>query len=234
MNIPVQTLQTKTMSSLEIAELTGKNHKDVLRDIKKILEEAEIQPAQFCASYKAGNGQMQPCFNLPRRECDLIIAGYSVKYRLAIIDRWQELEKQNPLPTSFSEALLLAGKIQAEKEAALLKIAQDKPKVEFANIITEDSNTRCIRIWIKAMKHENNLIVGEREVFKWLLENRYIFKDKNGYLPYSRYESNGCNYFTVVIDEINGKPRRQLKITGKGVVALTGKVVKAFAQDEVA
>jgi hypothetical protein len=33
-----------------------------------------------------------------------------------------------------------------------------------------------------------------------------------------------------VIDEINGKPRRQLKITGKGVVALTGRVVKAFAQ----
>lgn len=69
----------KTMSSLDIAELTGKEHSKVLSDIKRILDEVEINHAVFGSVYKAGNGQMQPCFNLPRRECDLVIAGYSAK-----------------------------------------------------------------------------------------------------------------------------------------------------------
>jgi len=139
---------------------------------------------------------------------------------------------QFPIPQTLSEALMLAGQLAAEKEAALSKIEVDKPKVKFADIVTDCSNTRCIRVWVKAMKSENNLTVGEQEVFKWLVKNGYIFKHDKGYLPKSRYEANGLNYFTVVIDEINGKPRRQLKITGKGVVALTGKVVAAFSKNK--
>ena len=134
------------------------------------------------------------------------------------------------LPQTYAAALRQLADETEAKETALAKIKADKPKVEFAEIVTEDSNTRCVRVWVKAMKHENNLTVGEQQVFKWLLDNRYIFKDSGGYLPYAKYEANGANYFTVVIDDINGKPRRQLKITGKGVVALTGKVVKAFSQ----
>ena len=136
--------------------------------------------------------------------------------------------KKSNEPKSFSQALRLAADVQEKLEVAQLKIEVDAPKVQFAEVVSDSSNTRCIRIWVKAMKHENNLTVGEQQVFKWLLDNRYIFKEYGGYLPYSKYEANGTNYFTVVIDEINGKPRRALKITGKGVVALTGKVVSHF------
>ena len=86
----------KTMSSLEIAKLTGKPHNDVLKDIRRILKEVEIGAGQFSHSYKSLQNKYLPCYNLPRRECDLIIAGYSAKYRLAIIDRWQELETYIP------------------------------------------------------------------------------------------------------------------------------------------
>lgn len=91
------------MSSLEIAELTGKEHRNVLADIRKVLDEAGISAADFSAVYKNQQGRETPCFNLPRRECDLVVSGYSVKYRLAIIDRWHELE-----------ALLLAGQLDAK------------------------------------------------------------------------------------------------------------------------
>jgi phage regulator Rha-like protein len=85
----------QTMSSLEIAELTGKQHKHVLADIRRTLEEAGISADGFSAVYKNQQDRDTPCFNLPRRECDLVISGYSVPYRLAIIDRWQELESKN-------------------------------------------------------------------------------------------------------------------------------------------
>ena len=77
---------------LEIAELTGKRHDNVLKSIRHILDEAEIDPVQFNGVYLGGNGQDRVCFNLPRLECDLVVSGYSAKYRLAIIKRWHELE----------------------------------------------------------------------------------------------------------------------------------------------
>ena len=95
-----------TMSSLEISELTGKPHKDVLETIRKTFKEEGINPAEFSAVYKAGNGQEQPCFNLPRRECDLVVSGYHEAYRVTIIKRWQEikLSKAN-LPTIYFNEL---------------------------------------------------------------------------------------------------------------------------------
>ena len=40
-----------SMSSLEIAKLTGKEHKNVLRDIRTMLEELEIDQLRFERSY---------------------------------------------------------------------------------------------------------------------------------------------------------------------------------------
>jgi len=106
---------TQTMSSLEIAKLTGKRHSDVLIDIRRILEEVEIRTTDFSAVYLSEQNKELPCFNLPRRECDLVISGYSVKYRLAIIDRWHELEALSPkIPQTYISAL--EALIESEKE----------------------------------------------------------------------------------------------------------------------
>ena len=58
-----------TMSSLEIAKLTGKDHKNVLADIRKMLNELEITELSFQLSYKDSTGRSLPCFNLPKHEC---------------------------------------------------------------------------------------------------------------------------------------------------------------------
>ena len=50
----------------------------------------EIDQSKFGAVYIAGNGEERIFFNVPRMECDLVVSGYSAKYRLAIIKRWQE------------------------------------------------------------------------------------------------------------------------------------------------
>jgi len=87
-------LKIETMSSLTIAELTGKRHDNVLRDIEKVLAEVEIDVLKFEGYYFGENNRQQRCYHLPRRECDLLVSGYNAKYRLAIIDRWQYLEDQ--------------------------------------------------------------------------------------------------------------------------------------------
>lgn len=86
--------ETLTMTSREIAELTGKQHKDVLYDIRKMLEELEVHSADFSAEYKDSTGRTLPAFTLPERETYILITGYSVTMRAKVIDRWKELEAQ--------------------------------------------------------------------------------------------------------------------------------------------
>jgi phage regulator Rha-like protein len=112
----------RTMSSLEIAKLTEKAHNDVLKDIRRILEEVGIGAGEFSRTYLTEQNKEMPCFHLPRRECDLIIAGYSAKYRLAIIDRWQELEAKFKTPQTFIEAMQLATQTLIENEALKVEV----------------------------------------------------------------------------------------------------------------
>ena len=46
------TVNVKSMSSLEIAELTGKEHKNVMADIRKMLEDLNVLAADFLAVRK--------------------------------------------------------------------------------------------------------------------------------------------------------------------------------------
>ena|SRR5690554_2091875 len=79
-----------TMSSREIAELTGKRHDHVKRDIRNMCKQLEIDSAQFCAQYRDGSGRTFPCFNLNFHLASTLIAGYSSKARMAIISRLEE------------------------------------------------------------------------------------------------------------------------------------------------
>jgi len=133
-----------TMSSLQIAAITGKSHRDVVRDILVVFRQAEIDARKFAHTYKDSQNRNQKHFILPRRECDLVVSGYSVKYRLAIIDRWHELESKQAfqLPTSFADALRLAADQQEAIETLRIEVAEAAPKVEFYDTVTE-SNTDC-------------------------------------------------------------------------------------------
>jgi phage antirepressor YoqD-like protein len=223
-----------TMTLKEITDLLDVRHNDAMAKVASMAKEPSFGVLRKTRITSGGaGGRPTETYVLDKRQSMAVASKLNTALLMRVIDRWLELEASvSPVMTLEQMTLaVIQGQQQkiAEMEAQALL---DKPKVKFAEVVTESGNTRCIRVWVKSMKHENNLIVGERAVFKWLLDNRYIFKEGSGYLPYAKYEANGLNYFTVVIDEINGKPRRMLKITGKGVVALTGKVVECFCGNE--
>ena len=81
------------MSSLEIAERTGKEHKHVLRDIRTMIDQLgspNLDSKQY-SIVMANNNKTHEI--LLDKELTLVLAtGYNVPLRLKIIKRWQELE----------------------------------------------------------------------------------------------------------------------------------------------
>lgn len=85
---------TLIMSSREIAELTGKEHKNVIRTIKDLLAaeilDAQIEPLKF--EYR---GQWFDYYELKKRDSLILVALLSPEFTAHIVDRWQELECQS-------------------------------------------------------------------------------------------------------------------------------------------
>lgn len=80
------------MDSRDIAKLTFKQHKSVLRDIEKMLP--KVIGTKVCRlEYKDSRGRIQPYYCLPHRELLILLTGYSVELRTAVIDRWAYLER---------------------------------------------------------------------------------------------------------------------------------------------
>lgn len=79
----------ETMSSLEIAKLTGKEHKNVIRDIERIFTELKIEPSNYLGSYQDVTGRNLKCYSLDEELTITLTSGYSIPQRHAIIKEWQ-------------------------------------------------------------------------------------------------------------------------------------------------
>lgn len=171
----------KTMSSREIADLTGKRHDNVMQDVRKML--LELYPAgapDFSGTYKTEQGNNYQVFHLPKRECLILVSGYSISLRAKIIDRWQELEAINQpsaIPQTFAAALQLAA-----DQAKLIEAA--KPKIEYHDTVLK-SKTGLTTTEIASEKNMsaiamNRLLAAKgiqrRIGGRWVLTVKYMGK----------------------------------------------------------
>jgi phage regulator Rha-like protein len=86
----------QTMSSLEIAKLTGKDHAHVMRDIRNMEPAWEkISQSKFgLASYKDAQGKDRPCYELTKTECLYVATKFNDEARAKLVIRWEELEQK--------------------------------------------------------------------------------------------------------------------------------------------
>lgn len=89
---------TVTMTTVEIANLTKKAHKNVLRVCRKFFNDNDLQPAQFGARYIDKKGEERDCFFLDKRLSLALVALIDNSFLMAVIDRWQELESKESQP----------------------------------------------------------------------------------------------------------------------------------------
>lgn len=125
----------QTMSSLQIAELTGKTHSHVMRDIRTILEQGISESNFGLGSYTDANNNQRPCYNLTKKDCLILASGYDAKLREKIIDRWEELENERQSSNSVSSIQLFELALNSIKEDQI-ELKEIKKEVEQLKVKT--------------------------------------------------------------------------------------------------
>jgi len=187
----------KTMSSREIAELTGKLHFHVMRDIKALINQGAIDQSNFgLISYKDSYGREQPMYLLDFDATMTLITGYDAVLRAKVIRRWRELETERyemtpaipkDLPTALrayaneiekNQKLIAENTELREKNLTQgLTIAHNRDNIQFALNVRHSSDTCLIGTLAKYLKR-NGCDVGQNRLFQWMRDNGYLCSTK--------------------------------------------------------
>lgn len=226
----------QTMSSKEIADMTGKEHKDVLRDIRNMFEQLQIDSAQFCAQYKDSTGRTLPCFNLDKDLSICLVSGYNVQLRMAIIKRWNELEAQvleavRPSymiedPVARAKKWIEEQTAKQEAEAKLLEAAKAievmKPTVDAYELIAGKKGSMCFQ---DAYKYLGGMKL--KDMKQWMYDKKWINKD--------RFNRDSIGYYQnmngYLVEKVTTH-QPQIRITYKGLAAMARQMkIKLNAED---
>jgi len=206
--------ESLTMSSVDIAERTGKSHKNIMRDIKKQFDGLKIGGLNYESTYITSQNKELPCYLLDKEQSIILASGYNVELRSKIIKRWMELEEQNQpkIPQSKLEWMQLA--IDQEKQLIEQQatLTEQAPKVEFYDDVTGSTDTVDMGKVAKVL----NMGIGRNKLFEFLRDHK-ILQSKNE--PYQKYVDLG--YFRIVESKYN-KPDGSSHISLKTVVYQKG------------
>lgn len=220
------------LDSREVAEMVGKEHKELLRDIRRYCEqlgESKIALTDFFteSTYKTEQNKTMPCYLVSKKGCEFIahkLTGVKgTEFTAKYINRFHKMEEViqgNVIPQGkelLALAVLEAHKTIEEKDA---QIEEMKPHAILGQAITTANTSILVGDMAKILR-QNGVNIGGQRFFEYLREKGYLIKRKvaDWNLPTQRsmemglfeikesvhIDGNGCN-----------KISRTPKITGKG------------------
>lgn len=230
-------MSAPTMSSREIAELTGKEHRHVMRDIRNLQDQLGSMFGGSAQSWThPQNGQAYEEFVLDKDTCLTLMLGYDAVARMKVVKRWQQLEAGPALnPANLSRLQLIEMAMQAEQERLALetKVEEMAPKVEVHDRIADAEGSITIR------EAANTLRFPERKFVQWLLMNDWCYRraGHKSLLAYAEKVKAGYLYLkqTPIQDVHTGEERlsEQVRITPLGLTVLARRLSREGRQTEV-
>jgi len=218
----------QTMSSREIAELTGKNHQHVLRDIDKLNDNYEklgmSKVGQGYYTLQTTGQQQHRCYELTKMQTIDLMTGYNIELRIKINRRWEELESQKAsIDFSNPNTVLQLAQNWADEQAkrieAETKLKEQAPQVAFAMAMI-GSTSSCLIGQLAKIITQNGYEIGEKRLFSYLREKGYLGKSGENYnLPAQRFIEQGLFDIKKGTRTGNGGilvTTQTPKVTGKG------------------
>lgn len=223
----------RTMSTREIAELTGKLVKHVNRDAEQVINDlrasGEDGPDLDHVRIDRDARGYIVAIHLPQGLSITLVTGYSVVHRHRVVKRWQELEARNAPatlpdfadPVAAARAWADATESKFKAEAALALAA---PKVEFVDRYVVATGTQTFRQVAK-------LLQAKEPAFRAFLAARRILYQIGGtWTPYAEHIDAG-RFVVKTGSADNGHAFSATRFTPKGVAWVSALWLDAIGKD---
>ena len=214
----------QTMSSLEIAKLTGKDHAHVMRDIRNMEPAWEkISQSKFgLASYKDAQGKERPCYELTKTECLYVATKYNDTARAKLVIRWEELEKQArtsmiALPNFEDPAEAAMAWAKEYKEKKVLAIENKKLEEENIQLAAENQELKHDKNYLDLIMRSKALLtisqiaqdygMSGKALNKQLAQMGIQYSINGQWILYAKYKD--CGYVSsrsIDITRADGRP----------------------------
>lgn len=155
----------QTMSSLEIAKLTGKPHNDVMKAIRA-MEPAwkKISEGNFSlASYSDAQGKQRPCYELTKTECLYVATKFNDEARAKLVLRWEELEQKQrakmlQLPDFTDPAEAARAWAQEYEQKQVLAIENKRLEEENIQLVIENQELKNDKNYLDIIMRSKELL----------------------------------------------------------------------------
>ena len=176
-------------SSLQVAETFDKEHKNIMRDIDKLLEYggSKLSREMFATGTYDNRGKQYPMYYMNRDGFTLLAMGFTgdkaLQFKLKYIEAFNEMEQQVKfqVPSTLPEALRLAAD-QAEKISVL------QPKADYTDSMLANKGLETISMIAK------NYGYSTREFNKLLHGLGIQYKQGKTWLLYAKYQDEGYTH----------------------------------------
>lgn len=222
-NLVIMKDKQAVTSSLQVAEVFGKEHKHVLRDIENLkLDQSKIGPMFMTDNEPDSYGRDRKVIYMNRDGFTLLAMGFTGKkamgFKLQYIEAFNKMERQIQtggfqIPHTMADALRLAAD-QAEK------IELMKPKVLFADSVATSKTTILIGELAKVLRG-NGVDIGANRLFEWMRTNGYLISRKGTDWNMPTQKSMDLALFKIKETSISHSDgsvtvSKTTKVTGKG------------------
>lgn len=213
------------MTSREIAELTGKEHRHVVRDIESMFAQLEMSTDGYAQNWTHPQNQQEYRGYALSEDLTLtLVSGYNVALRMRIIKRWKELESavapKFQVPTSMAAALRLAADQADIIEAQAAELAAAAPSVEFVARYADSTGLKGFREVCKLLK------ANEARFREFLLSEKIMYRLNNTLMPYQNHMDAGRFEVKAGTTGENGHAYNSARFTPKGVTWVAGEFAK--------
>lgn len=187
------------ISSLDIAEITGKRHSNVLRDIRNLLDQGVNQLNFELVEYTDNKGESHPCYKLTKKGCLILASGYDALLREKIIDRLAYLED------------LFFQKLKEENK----RLEEENKRLQNPFPVCDKSIT--MQIFANFLTTYTGEKIGRTKLFEICRKLGYI--QQGSKTPYQKYIESGD--FEVIFKKRN----LQTLVTPKGQDIISDKIL---------
>ena len=189
----------EVVDSREVAEMIGKEHRNLIRDIRGYVEiienstELKIEPSDFFiqSTYMDSTGRTLPCYLLTKKGCDMVANKMTgekgVLFTAAYVTAFEEMQKRLKTSPSPAEQLLAQAQLMVDQERRIAALETGQTQMR------DTMSTAFSALASPTVSRDHWQVETRSRIRQMCMEFDLNFQKETGELYKTLEESAGCN-----------------------------------------